>query len=144
MTARCPLLAGFILLLAIIAAGAQQPPSYVKQVRPFLGKYCVECHNPDKLRGDLDLSNVKAMTKGGQNGAAFIPGKPDDSLLITLAEGKDNPKMPPKTAKAQPTAAEVALLRGWIAAGARDDTGTTSITLPEIKPHEAKPAPVTA
>jgi WD40 repeat protein len=145
MLARRSLLVGcLVLLTAGVPAAAQQPPSYVKQVKPFVARFCVECHNPDKMRGDLDLSNVKAMTKGGQNGAAFVPGKPDDSLLVTLAEGKDNPKMPPKTAKAQPTAAEVAILRAWVAAGARDDTGTTSIALPEVKPHEMKPAPVAA
>src|SRR5947209_18480925 len=90
-------------------AGAQ-PPSYVKQVKPFLAKYCVECHNPDKLRGDLDLSTVKALVAGGKSGAAFVPGKADESYLVTLTEGKDTPKMPPKTARAQPTAVEVALL----------------------------------
>jgi hypothetical protein len=143
MTGRISLLLGFTLIFAGPAA-AQQPPSYVKQVKPFLAKYCVECHNPDKLRGDLDVSTVKAMLAGGKSGAAFVPGRPDESYLVTLAEGKDNPKMPPKNAKAQPSAAEVALLRTWVAAGAKDDTGTTTVALPEIKPHEAKPAPVAA
>jgi hypothetical protein len=128
----------------VLESTAAQPPSYIKQVKPFLAKYCVECHNPDKLRGDLDLSTVKAMLAGGKSGPAFVPGKPDESYLVTLAEGKDNPKMPPKTAKAQPAAAEVALLRTWVAAGARDDTGTAAVALPDIKPHEAKPAPVAA
>ncbi|HKI31609.1 MAG TPA: c-type cytochrome domain-containing protein [Gemmataceae bacterium] len=141
----CPsFLAGLALLFAALPAPAQQPPSYVKQVKPFLGKFCVECHNPDKLRGDLDVSTVKALIAGGKSGASFIPGKPDESYLVTLAEGKDNPKMPPKTAKAQPAAADVAILRAWVAAGAKDDTGTTSVALPETKPHEAKPAPVAA
>jgi hypothetical protein len=142
MTGRPSLFLGFTLILA--APAVAQPPSYVKQVKPFLAKYCVECHNPDKLRGDLDLSTVKAMLTGGKSGPAFVPGKPDDSYLVTLAEGKDNPKMPPKTAKAQPSAGEVALVRAWVAAGARDDTGSTAVALPEIKPHEAKPAPVAA
>jgi len=148
MTVRFPsvaLRAGWLaLLLLAVPVAAQQSPSYVKQVKPFLAKYCVECHNPDKLRGDLDLSTVKAMIAGGQNGAAFVAGKPDDSLLVKLAEGKDEPKMPPKTARQQPKPADVALLRAWVAAGAKDDTGTTIIALPEIKPHEAKPAPVAA
>jgi hypothetical protein len=139
------LLVFFVLFVCIVVnSAAAQPPSYVKQVKPFLAKYCVECHNPDKLRGDLDVTTIKAMLAGGKSGPAFVPGKPDDSYLVTLAEGKDNPKMPPKTARAQPTAAGVALLRAWVAAGARDDTGTTTIALPDIKPHETKPAPVAA
>ena len=42
--------------------------------------------------------------------------------------------MPPKKAK-QPKAAEVAVLRAWIAAGAKDDSSTVTVQLPEIKPH---------
>jgi WD40 repeat protein len=142
MTGRLALFLGFTVLFA--APAAAQPPSYVKQIKPFLAKYCVECHNPDKLRGDLDLSTVKAMLAGGKSGPAFVAGKPDDSYLVTLTEGKDNPKMPPKNAKAQPAEVAIALLRAWVAAGARDDTGSTSVALPEIKPHDAKPAPVAA
>jgi WD40 repeat protein len=140
MTARLPLFTGLVLLLALRPAAAQQAPSYAKAVKPLLAKYCAECHHPGKTRGDLDLSDIKAMMRGGQNGAAFVPGKPDDSLLVTLAEGKDNPKMPPEDARAQPAAAEVALLRAWVAAGARDDSGTPSAPLPD----STKPAPVAA
>src|SRR5215472_17328009 len=104
MTVRLPLVAALTLVVAA-APVAAQPPSYVKQVKPFLAKYCVECHNPDKLSGDLDVTTVKAMLAGGKSGPAFVPGKPDDSYLVTLPEGKDNPKMPPKTARAQPTVA---------------------------------------
>jgi hypothetical protein len=144
MTARLTPLAVLSLIFAALPVAAQQTPSYVKQVKPFLAKFCVECHNPDKLRGDLDVSTVKALLAGGKSGPAFVPGKPDESYLVTLVEGKDTPKMPPKTAKAQPAAADIAVLRAWVAAGAKDDTGTTSIALPETKPHEAKPAPVAA
>src|SRR5262249_1387981 len=106
MTARLAVLVGLVFLLATLPARAPDPPSYGKQVKPLLAKYCVECHNPDKMRGDLDLSNVKAMTTGGKSGAAFVAGKPDDSYLVTLTEGKDTPKMPPKTQRQQPAAAE--------------------------------------
>jgi hypothetical protein len=144
MTARFSLLAGLVFPLGAVPALAQQPPSYVKQVKPFLAKFCVECHSPDKMRGDLDLSTVKALLAGGKSGAAFVAGKPDESYLVTLTEGKDTPKMPPKTARAQPTAAEAAVLRAWVAAGAKDDTGSTAIALPDVKPRDAKPAPVAA
>jgi WD40 repeat protein len=142
MSARLHLFAGLALLCTATSLSAQ--PSYVKQVKPFLAKYCVECHNPDKVRGDLDLSTFQALSKGGQNGVSLVPGKPDESLLLQLTEGKENPRMPPTEAKAQPTPAEVAILRAWIAAGARDDTGTVTIALPEIKPEVARPAPAAA
>jgi WD40 repeat protein len=143
MTARFPLLAGFVLALVLRPAAAQQPPSYAKQVKPLLAKYCAECHHPGKTRGDLDLSDIRAMIRGGQNGPAFVPGRPDDSLLVTLAEGKDNPKMPTKDARAQPTAAEVALLRAWVAAGAKDDSGAPGAGADAV-PSETEGTPVAA
>src|SRR5262245_61722894 len=103
MNMRLLSFSGLALLAVVAPLAAQQPPSYTRHVKPFLAKYCVECHNPDKNRGELDLSTYKTLAAGGQNGPAFVPGKPDESLLVVLPEGKDNPKMPPKTAKAQPT-----------------------------------------
>ncbi len=144
MTSRLLVLASALLVFGVAPAFSEEAPSYAKQVKPFLAKYCVECHNPSKARGDLDLSTIKGAYKGGQNGPSFVPGKPDQSLIVTLAEGKDNPIMPPKNARTQPTKTEVALLRGWIAGGSKDDSGSTTVTLPEITPKDAKPAPVAA
>jgi dipeptidyl aminopeptidase/acylaminoacyl peptidase len=144
MTPRFILLASALFLSATSPIFSEESPSYVKQVKPFLAKYCVECHNPSKARGDLDLSTIKNAFKGGQNGPSFVPGKPDQSLIVALVEGKDNPIMPPKNAKAQPTKAEVALLRAWVAGGSKDDSGKITVTLPEITPKDAKPAPIAA
>lgn len=144
MPCRKILLSSLVLLLLSASLIAQQPPSYVKQVKPFLAKYCVECHNPDKDRGELDVTTLKAMHRGGQNGPSIVPGKPDESLLVRLTEGKDNPRMPPRNAKNQPTPTESAVLRAWVLAGARDDSGSVAITLPPLAPREMKPSPVTA
>jgi Planctomycete cytochrome C/WD domain, G-beta repeat len=144
MTQRLLLLASAIFVLATSPIHSEEIPSYTKQVKPFLAKYCVECHNPSKARGDLDLSTIKSAFKGGQNGPSFVPGKPDQSLIVTLAEGKDNPIMPPKNARNQPTRTEIALLRAWIEGGSKDDSGSITVTLPEITPKDAKPAPVAA
>jgi WD40 repeat protein len=125
------------------ATMAQQPPSYAKQLRPFLAKYCLECHNASTTKGDLDLETFKGTMQGGKSGAVVVPGKPDESRLVLLPEGKAKPSMPPKKAR-QPKPDEVAILRAWVLAGAKNDSGTIRVTLPEIKPHVRKPAPVTA
>src|SRR4051812_4623959 len=78
---------------------AQEPPSYAKQVRPFLAKYCLECHNAKTKKGGLDLESIKAMLEGSDNGPVLIVGKAEESLLVKLTEGKDKRIMPPKTAK---------------------------------------------
>ncbi len=60
-----------------------------------------------------------------------------------MVEGKTKPKMPPKKAR-QPSAEEVALLRAWVAAGAKDDGGTSTVVLPPIKPRREQAPPVSA
>ncbi|HMC67361.1 MAG TPA: c-type cytochrome domain-containing protein, partial [Gemmataceae bacterium] len=124
---------GFAVLASVVLAGpwarADQPPSYVRQVKPFLGRYCLECHNASTTKGDLDLETFKGMMRGGGSGPVVVPGKPDDSRLVLLPEHKDKPFMPPKKAR-QPSADEVAVLRAWVAAGAKDDTGLAKIAIP--------------
>src|SRR5262245_54969836 len=52
--------------------------------------------------------------------------------------------MPPKTAKHHPKKEEVALLREWVKAGAKDDSASIKVALPEIKARVAGFPPVTA
>lgn len=40
----------FILTPALYADG------YAERVQPFVRKYCLNCHNPDEARGELDLT----------------------------------------------------------------------------------------
>ncbi len=92
---------------------------YLDTIRPFLQRTCVNCHKPSKRKGELELDSEAGIRKGGENGAVLVPGKPDESPMLTqcelpLAEDKH---MPPD-GKPQPKPAELAALRAWIAAGA--------------------------
>jgi hypothetical protein len=137
-------LAGFLLLgPQVLVKAADPPPSYARQVKPLFARYCLECHNSDKVKGDLNLETYKGLQEGGKSGAVIVPGKPDQSRLVLLAEGKDKPRMPPKEAK-QPKPDEVAILRAWVAAGAKDDAATLTIPIPDIKPRVPVRAPVAA
>jgi Planctomycete cytochrome C len=130
-------------LLLSTALPAQQLPSFAKDVRPFLAKYCIECHNPDKPKGELELQTFKAMMEGGKKGPAVVPGKPDESLLVSRVEHKTKPVMPPAKAL-QPKPEEIGVLRAWVAAGAKDDSAALVIALPAIKSKVAAAPPVTA
>ncbi len=130
-------------LLAHDSVSAQQPPSYAKQVRPFVAKYCLECHNASQAKGELVLETFKALQEGGKSGPVVAAGKPDESLLVLLAEGKQKPTMPPKDAK-KPKPEEVAVLRAWVAAGAKDDSAGVTVVLPPIQPRVPTNAPVSA
>ncbi len=72
---------------------------FEKRVRPILADHCYECHNADKgkTKGGLNLANREGWVKGGESGTSIMPGKPDDSLLITAVRYWDKDlQMPPK------------------------------------------------
>jgi uncharacterized membrane protein len=97
---------------AVAAPGAGSGPA-------FLAAHCEKCHGAQKQKGKLRVDSVAALLKGGTNGAALVPGNPNQSSLIKrvrLALG-DEEHMPPKK-EPQPSAAEVAVLASWIRAGA--------------------------
>jgi Planctomycete cytochrome C/WD domain, G-beta repeat len=139
---RCQLLP-LLLVSALAQPAAAQAPSYARQVKPFLARYCLECHNASTTKGELDLETIKGLLRGGKDGPVVVPGRPDASRLVLLPEHKAKPAMPPKKAR-QPEAAEVSVLRAWVAAGARDDSTTITLTIPEMKPRAAVAVPITA
>jgi mono/diheme cytochrome c family protein len=104
------------------AEADKDPPSYTKDVKPFLTKYCVNCHMGEKPKGGVTLDTYEGLTKNPKK-KVVVAGKPTLSLLIVSmqAPGGDK-KMPPKKEKTQPTAAEIAKIKAWITAGAKDDS----------------------
>ncbi len=116
--------------LAPWSCGADDQVSYFRQVKPLLNQTCAGCHKPEKSKGDLDLTVVSLIVKGGKHGAAIAPGDPGKSKLIEMISGED-PDMPKD---ADPlSAAQVGLLTRWIQQGAKDDTpapGSTHIDPP--------------
>lgn len=142
------ILVGTWLVSVAVWSQANKPlanaPSYNRDIRPFLSKYCLECHNATKASSGLNVETYRTLLEGGNGGAAIEPGKPDESLLLLVVEKKQQPYMPPRNARLQPRPEEIARLRAWIAAGAKDDSDSTPIALPEIRPKTVGPAPVTA
>jgi len=132
-----------IILTLSGAATAQQAPSWAKDVKPFLAKYCLECHKGPKGKGGLDVSNYESFLKGGISFPGFEPGKPDESFALKLTEHKAKPIMPPSKSK-QPTADEKKMFRAWIAAGGKNDGAEKKTSLPDIKPKGSVPAPISA
>ncbi|MCF6313295.1 MAG: PSD1 and planctomycete cytochrome C domain-containing protein [Verrucomicrobiales bacterium] len=99
--------------------------TYEQHIRPILKANCFHCHGEgDKLKGDLDLRLRRFIVKGGENGAAIIPGDLKKSLLHQqLIKGE----MPPEDKHL--AAEEIALIGKWIAAGAptlRDEPDSIS------------------
>lgn len=125
------------------ARGESAVPSYGKQIQPILTRYCVECHSTANPQGSLDLESYRGLLAGGQNGAAVVAGKPDQGRLVRMMEGTLKPVMPPRKAR-QPTPAEVALIRAWVAAGAINDGAAAVRRLPALAPRGKRATPVAA
>lgn len=106
-------------LAPVTAAPAKVPLEkamvYSDVIRPALEK-CTGCHNNDKAKGDLILTDIESILKGGKSGALFIPGKPEISLLLRRIHLNDDDKkhMPP-AGKPQLTDIESKMLYYWIA-----------------------------
>ncbi|MFZ9853613.1 MAG: PSD1 and planctomycete cytochrome C domain-containing protein [Limisphaerales bacterium] len=92
---------------------------YLVDVKPLLTEHCVGCHGADKAESGLRLDTAAAALKGGMDGPAVVPGRPDESLLVRLvgAHPGDRPRMPYK--KAPLTDAQVNILKRWIESGAQ-------------------------
>jgi hypothetical protein len=91
---------------------------FEKRIRPLLEDRCLDCHGTEKQKGNLRLDSRVGWTRGGESGAVIVPGKPDDSLLITAVRYWDKSlQMPPKHAL---EAREVNDLIEWVTQGAQD------------------------
>lgn len=94
------------------------------QVRPLLAQRCLECHSAESQKGELRLDSRAAMLKGGESeDPAIVPGKPDQSLLISAVR-YESYEMPPQ---GQLPGEDIAVLEKWIAMGAPWPGGDDSI-----------------
>src|SRR5215210_1063646 len=116
-------------LASVIAA---DKVDFVTEVKPILESTCVSCHGAEKPKGDLRLISRADALKGGENGAAIVPGKPQMSKLYTstvLPPGHDD-IMPPK---GDPLAKEQSeRLRLWIEQGAEWPENVTLQQTPRV------------
>src|SRR5438874_1839675 len=114
----------FILAASVILTGAVSPlysaekVNFERQIQPILEFDCLRCHGPEKPKGNLRLDTRAGALKGGDDGTALVPGKPDRSPLYTstILPADDDKHMPPKGDPLKKD--ETELLRQWIEQGA--------------------------
>ena len=94
---------------------------FVKDIQPILETACVSCHQAKKADGELRLDSLQAALAGGSSGPALTPGKPEESPLYALAAlpADDEQLMPPAKQGGPLKAEQLALLKAWIASGAK-------------------------
>lgn len=86
------------------AGSADTAPSFEKEVRPILRENCIGCHNPQKKKGNLDLSRFETAK------AALSDELVWQNVAARIREGD----MPPKKAARKPTDDERRMVLSWI------------------------------
>lgn len=102
-------------ILLLSPLGGQEKITYEDHISPIFEQSCLNCHNPDKKKGDLDLSSYPATMTGGSGGKVVVPGDGASSKLYTVTTGMTEPVMPPEGSKIDKKAAD--LIRAWIDGG---------------------------
>jgi mono/diheme cytochrome c family protein len=106
---------------ALMGSASAADPSYTKDVKPFLVKYCADCHTAMGAKAGFNFDTYAGLTKSGKKGAAVVPEKPEKSMLMLTMTGGAK-VMPPKKSMNKPTKAEIDMVRDWIKNGAKDDS----------------------
>ena len=130
------------ILTMLIAATADGPPSYERDVRPILARKCLACHRANKvakpeLSGGLALDTFEATMRGVGDRAVVSPGKAAASpLFARLADPDDDKRMPQLDEPL--AAADRDVIRRWIDAGAiRGEKGGVGEALQPVKASRA-------
>jgi dipeptidyl aminopeptidase/acylaminoacyl peptidase len=131
MTAARPLaLASLLMTFALY--GADKPAekdtlpaevSFYKDVRPIFQLHCSGCHQPAKPSGGFVMTARAELLKQGESEKpGVVPGQPDASNLVHQITPHDGKKpLMPRGLPELPDR-DVALIKKWIAQGAKDDT----------------------
>ncbi|MFN5533795.1 MAG: DUF1549 domain-containing protein, partial [Planctomycetaceae bacterium] len=113
-----------LLSLGTGAARGDEPAlEFNRDIRPILSENCFACHGPDArkrqagLRLDVEAEAAKALESGTR---AIVAGHPEQSELIErLVSADPSEVMPPPETGKKLTPEQIALLKRWIAEGAK-------------------------
>lgn len=90
--------------------------SFARDVLPIFQQSCVHCHSGPNAPRELRLISHPDVMKGTNVRKVILPGQPDQSVLVDAVEVGYMPMGGPPL-----PAEKVALIRAWVAAGARDN-----------------------
>src|SRR6202789_1319827 len=123
VTAMLGLVGPASLIEPAAAAETNQPSAaqikfFEEEVRPIFVNNCYDCHSADsKIAGGLRVDDHAGILKGGDTGAAVVPGDPGKSLIINRIN-QTNPKRRMPKGDDPLTADEINILTTWIKDGA--------------------------
>ncbi|MDX1428724.1 MAG: c-type cytochrome domain-containing protein, partial [Rhodothermales bacterium] len=104
------------------------PDQQYDHVSAILSAKCLRCHGAFQAEAGLNVDSWATLMEGSDFGEAVIPYDPDNSLLIELIEKRVGGAHPSELEADTLSAAEVKVLRDWIAGGARSDDGAVAFS----------------
>ncbi|HSI74566.1 MAG TPA: c-type cytochrome domain-containing protein [Lunatimonas sp.] len=111
---------------------------YEDLIYTILDSKCINCHNENKTKGDLLMTNHDNLLKAGESGKnAVIPGNSAESELMVRVHlpASDEDHMPPE-GKPGLSAEELKLLTFWIDGGAEKNIKIVELLdHPEVGPE---------
>jgi hypothetical protein len=112
-------LSALILVVVCAECLVAQPPIpetlvFEDHIQPILALRCGKCHSDDVRKGELNLSSMASLVRGGESGESLVADSLEDSLLWSVIEDE---YMPPE---AEPglSAEQLSLVKRWISSGA--------------------------
>ncbi len=92
--------------VAVVGAEKSLERDFTAKVHPFVETYCLDCHDKETRKADLDLSGFTTFDSVARDGARW-------ELVLERLRNAD---MPPKKARQQPTTEARKEIAGWIEA----------------------------
>lgn len=134
-----------LISLSNLSISAEERVRFNRDIRPILSDKCFSCHGPDSSKRQAGLRLDVREAAIGQG--VILPGDPQASEVLRRVTSSDPEEhMPPARAKlGDLTAAEIELLRRWIAQGAEYEAHWSFIPLePVAVPALEAPTPIDA
>lgn len=91
--------------------------SFERQVKPVLESKCLSCHSGESAPWNFRLESRALAFQPGTSGPRIVPGKPEQSLVLSLASTHKNVAVMPLVGN-RLTTAESKMLRQWVKEGA--------------------------
>ena len=119
------IICGSLLALSGNPASAEDKVTYQDHLLPIIENNCAKCHNPDKKKGDLDLTTYSGLMKGGGSGSVVVAGNPDASKLYRAITHAEEPNMPPN--KPRIPDKEIEVFKKWVTGGLLETSGSKAL-----------------
>ena len=103
--------------------------SFASDIAPLLLERCAGCHDATQPEGNLSMTTLERLVRGGRGGAAIAPGRGAESLLVKKLKGTgiEGQRMPLGGPPLDDNA--IAMIQRWVDQGAKLDMLTARTDL---------------